>query len=89
MSRKAHPKSPLHLLSQPPADRGLTGSADAVADVPRPPYACCSECGSLVAVFIFFVAIEPLLNLHGEPRLFQGYDVTEVRWDATHLRGAI
>ena len=43
----------------------------------------------MVAVFIFLVAIEPLLNLRGEPRLFQGYDVTEVRWDATHLRGAI
>ena len=37
----------------------------------------------------FFVAIKLLLNLHGEPRLFQGYDVTEVHWEATHLRGAV
>ena len=32
----------------------------------------------MVAVFIFFVAIEPLRNLQGESRLLQGYDVTEV-----------
>jgi hypothetical protein len=32
----------------------------------------------MVAVFIFFVAVEHLPNLQGEPRLLQGYDVTEV-----------
>jgi hypothetical protein len=32
----------------------------------------------MVAVFIFFVAIEPLRNLQGESRLLQGYAVTEV-----------
>jgi hypothetical protein len=41
----------------------------------------------MVAVFIFFAAIEPLRNLQGEPRLLQGYDVTEGHWEATHLRG--
>jgi hypothetical protein len=39
----------------------------------------------MVAVFIFFVAIEPLRNLQGESRLLQGYDVTEVHsLKATH-----
>ena len=57
-------------------------TADAVADVPRSPYPCCSSCGSLVAVFNFFAAIESWLNLHREPRLLQGYDVAEV-----HLKG--
>jgi hypothetical protein len=32
----------------------------------------------MVAVFIFFVAVERLPNLQSEPRLLQGYDVTEV-----------
>jgi hypothetical protein len=31
----------------------------------------------MVAVFIFFVAIEPLRDLEGEPSLLEGYDVTE------------
>src|ERR1700721_4598100 len=56
---------------------------------PDPHIPCCSDCGSLVAVYIFFAPIEPLLNLHGEPRLLRGYDVTEVHQEATHLRGAI
>jgi hypothetical protein len=53
-------------------------TADAAADIPRPAYPCCSDCGSMIAVFIFFVAIELLRNLQGESRLLQGYDVTEV-----------
>jgi hypothetical protein len=39
----------------------------------------------MVAVFIFFVAIEPLRNLQGESRLLQGYGVTEAHsLKATH-----
>jgi hypothetical protein len=41
----------------------------------------------MVAVFIFFVAIEPLRNLAGEPRLLQGYDVTEVQLEGDTLTG--
>ena len=37
----------------------------------------------------FFWKIESWLNLHGEPRLLQGYDVAEFYWKATHLRGTI
>jgi hypothetical protein len=39
----------------------------------------------MVAVFIFFVAIEPLRNLQGESRLLRGYGVTEAHsLKATH-----
>jgi hypothetical protein len=41
----------------------------------------------MVAVFIFFVAIEPLRNLPSEPRLLQGYDVTEVQLEGDTLTG--
>src|SRR5260370_42520435 len=43
-------------------------------------YHFCSACCSLAAVFMFFLASEPWLNLHGEPRLVQGYNVAEFYW---------
>ena len=46
----------------------------------------CSACGSLVAVFVFFLANESWLNLHGEPRLLQGYNAAEFYGKATRYR---
>jgi hypothetical protein len=86
--RNTHPNSALYLLSQPsPTVPNHLRTPERTFLDPHIP--CCSDCGSLVAVFIFFAAIEPLLNLHGEPRLLRGYDVTECIQEATHLRGAI
>ena len=68
----------------------LTGSADAVAvRFLDPGHIPAVPCGSLVAVFIFFLANESWLKLHREPRLLQGYNVAEFYWKATHLRGTI
>src|SRR5438445_2106778 len=38
---------------------------------------------------MFFLAIKPLLNLHGDSRLLQAYDVAELYSEPTHLRGTI
>ena len=54
---------------------------------PRPWPSCFSPCGALVAVLIFFSEDEDWLNLLGEPRSLQGYDVAEIYWIATDLRG--
>jgi hypothetical protein len=42
---------------------------------------------SLVAVFIFFAAVEPLPNLNGESRLLQVSDVAELYSGADTLTG--
>ena len=62
-------------------------TCDGVAELLDPGHLCCSPCGALVAVLIFFSEDEDWLNLLGEPRSLQGYDVAELYWMATHLRG--
>ena len=91
MSRKAYPKAALNcyhnLLRQSMVPNRTCGRRSGTFLDPGHP--CCSACGSLVAVFIFFLEDEHWLTLQGEPRLLQGYDVAEFHRKATHLRGTI
>lgn len=87
--------SPFHAHTQSPSRHAsaLLGLICRERSSSAPPSACsppttasrCSPCGSLVAVYFFFLENECWLNLHGEPCSLQGYAVPELYSEATHL----